>query len=33
MREPEGKGSEDLKVFEQLFGASLRSLSISRFTA
>ena len=32
MSEPKGKRSEDLKVFEQLFGASLQSLSISRFT-
>ena len=32
MSEPKGERSEDLKVFEQLFGASLRSLCISRFT-
>ena len=30
MSEPKGERSEDLKVFEQLFGASLQSLCISR---
>ena len=30
--EPKGERSEDLKVFEHLFGASLQSLCISRFT-
>ena len=30
--EPKGERSEDLKVFEHLFGASLPSLCISRFT-
>ena len=32
MSEPKGERSEDLKVFEQLFGASLQSLCISRFS-
>ena len=30
--EPKGERSEDLKVFEHLFGASLQSLRIIRFT-
>ena len=30
--EPKGERSEDLKVFEHLFGASLQSLCISCFT-
>ena len=33
MRERKGGRSEDLKVFEQLFGASLQLLCISHFTA
>ena len=32
MSEPKGERSEDLKVFEQLFGASLQCLRIGRFT-
>ena len=32
MSEPKGERSEDFKVFEELFGASLQSLCISRFT-
>ena len=32
MSEPKGERSEDLKVFEQLFGASLQCLCIGRFT-
>ena len=32
MRERKGGRSEDLKVFEQLFGANLQLLCISRFT-
>ena len=32
MSQPKGERSEDLKVFEQLLGASLQSLCISRFT-
>ena len=32
MSEPKGERSEDLKAIEQLFGASLQSLCIGRFT-